>query len=374
MTSESNTEFGQIISRIYEAAIDVGGLSQALASVASLIEADYAVFALGDRHTGAIHYRISAPDNPLAEALALPEITRRLLDRAPDKFHANEALPGRSQIATKLNGAAASLDFQGGLSGCFLLKKSAYGYMAFCRKAGAPQLSDEDRNLLDLLLPHVRQAVKINRHLQERSVLHDVMQERFDQLSTGVVLLDHEGRVVFSNAWARRLFREPGGISCESGRLLVSAPEQNRKLEHLIEHCIRTAHMKGVINDGYLSVSRGAENKPPLAVSVSSYVGNLDNMTILARQSCVMLLLFDVERRRSARRYVLEELYNLTETEALLATSLASGKTIKELAETNSVSRETLRSQLKRVFHKTNTNRQSDLVKLVLSGPGSLPI
>ncbi|MFV8818145.1 hypothetical protein [Haliea sp. E17] len=354
--------------------MDVGSLQQVLAAVASQIDARYAVFALGDRQSGGIHYQVSSPGDLRAESLLSPSWMNLVLDQDPGRFYRHGEIPGNAFALSQLNGARDVFDFQGGLYGSFLLKKSGFGYLAFCRAPGSPRFSDEDRGLLESLLPHVRQAIEINRQLQERSVLHDVMQERFDQLSTGVVLLDQSGRVVFSNAWARRLFREPGGINCEDGRLVVAATEQNDKLDQLIEHCIRTAHMKGVINDGYLSVSRGAQNKPPLAVSVSSYVGNLESMTLLARQSCVMLLLFDVERRRTARRYVLEELYNLTESEAMLATNLASGKTIKELAETNCMSRETLRSQLKRVFQKTNTNRQSDLVKLVLSGPGSLPI
>lgn len=374
MSRETSTEVGQLISHIYDAAIDAGSLKQALASAASLVGADYAVFALGDRQTGNIHYRLAVPGERGAEALLAPAWIRYILEQEPGRLHFHASLPGRSRIVPQLNGALEGLDFRGGLSGSFLLKKSSYGYMAFCRMAGSPPFSADDRGALELLLPHVRQAVEINRQLQERTVLHDVMQERYDQLSTGVILLDREGKVVFSNAWARRLFREAGGINCENDRLIVASPEQNEKLGRLIQHCIQTADMKGVINDGYLSVPRGAENKPPLAVSVSSYVGSVDSMTLLARQSCVMLLLFDVERRRTARRYVLEELYNLTQSEASLATSIASGKTIKELAETNSVSRETLRSQLKRIFQKTNTNRQSDLVKLVLTGPGTLPI
>lgn len=376
LSTASSRQIGQLISEIYDSAVDVGRLERALSSAAQLVGADYAAFVLGDRQSGSIRYRVSVPSEaPRArgagEALCATPWIRFVLQQEPGRLHPNASLPGSSAMARQLNGAAEALDFGGGLSGNFLLKNAGFGYLAFCRNAGSPRFTAEELAALELLLPHVRQAFEINRHMQERALLHDVMQERYEQYSTGVVLLDREGRVIYSNALARRFFREPGGITCRDDRLYAATPEDNDKLAGLVDHCIRTAHIKGVISDGYLAVPRGSENKPPLAISVSSHQSNLDPQTLLNRESCVMVLLYDVERRNTTRRYILEQLYNLTAGEALLATGLASGKTIKELAHTYDVSRETLRSQLKRVFQKTRTNRQSDLVKLVLTGPAT---
>lgn len=367
---------GRIIGEIYDSAIDASSLPQALASVAKLVDSDYAVVALGDRHDGAIHYRVGVPDNgeasPYCDALCDASWIDRVLAQEPGRLLTHAAVPGSGRIARQLNGRLRGLDFSSGVSGNFLLKKSGYGYVGFCRREGAAGFSAEEIASLELLLPHVRQAFEINRHVQERSVLHDVVRERYEQFSTGVVLLDREGSVIFSNSWARRLFREPGGIDQVDGGLRLADPEADQRLEELIAHCIRTARIKGVMNDGYVSVSRAEHDKAPLSISVSSYVSPQGTRTLLPGTSCVMLLLYDVERRNTTRRYILEQLYRLTPCEAMLATGLAAGKTINELALSQDMSRETLRSQLKRVFLKTNTNRQSDLVKLVLTGPGNL--
>jgi len=371
-----NSEIGRIISEIYDSAIDVSSLPQALASVARLVESDYAVVAIGNRHDGAINYRVTVPDKgagpPIGDALCNSRWINFVLEQEPGRLFTHASMPGSGQVALQLNGSLQGLDFSSGVSSSFLLKKSGYGYIGLCRREGQGVFSSEDLASLELLLPHVSHAFEINRHVQERSVLHDVLRERYEQFSTGVVLLDREARVIFSNAWAKRLFREPGGIDCSEGRLSLATPAEDRKLAELITHCIRTANMKGVMNDGYVSVSRAQENKAPLSISVSSYVSPLDTRALLTGTSCVMLLLYDVERRNTARRYILEQLYRLSPSEAILATGLAAGQTLNEIADAQNVSRETLRSQLKRVFHKTHTNRQSDLVKLVLTGPGSL--
>lgn len=60
-------------------------------------------------------------------------------------------------------------------------------------------------------------------------------------------------------------------------------------------------------------------------------------------------------------------LYRLTPGEAALVKALANGTTIEAFAETRQVSLATVKTQLQSVFAKTNTRRQSDLMRLVYS-------
>jgi DNA-binding CsgD family transcriptional regulator len=57
--------------------------------------------------------------------------------------------------------------------------------------------------------------------------------------------------------------------------------------------------------------------------------------------------------------------FKFTPAEARLAAALAHGSTIEEAAGTLSISCETARHQLKTVFLKTNTHRQSQLAALL---------
>jgi DNA-binding CsgD family transcriptional regulator len=71
---------------------------------------------------------------------------------------------------------------------------------------------------------------------------------------------------------------------------------------------------------------------------------------------------------------ILSGLFDLTPAEARLAGRLAEGRTLSEIAGERAISLETLKSQLKTVFAKTGTRRQSELIGLLAAAslpPGS---
>ena len=87
----------------------------------------------------------------------------------------------------------------------------------------------------------------------------------------------------------------------------------------------------------------------------------------------VVVFISDPDRKPMSESQVFSELYGLTAAESRLATLLAAGKNLKAVAEQLGLAQSTLRSQLKSVFAKTNTSRQSQLVRLVLLTPSRPP-
>ena len=52
--------------------------------------------------------------------------------------------------------------------------------------------------------------------------------------------------------------------------------------------------------------------------------------------------------------------------------ALSEGKRLETFAEEAGVTTHTVRHQLKQIFRKTETTRQSELIKLVLTGPAAI--
>lgn len=69
---------------------------------------------------------------------------------------------------------------------------------------------------------------------------------------------------------------------------------------------------------------------------------------------------------------MVRRLYALTPAEARLVVQLLQGQTLQEIAGELGVSVTTARTHLRSVFSKTGTRRQSELVRVLLTGPAQL--
>ncbi|MBF0420130.1 MAG: helix-turn-helix transcriptional regulator [Magnetococcales bacterium] len=66
---------------------------------------------------------------------------------------------------------------------------------------------------------------------------------------------------------------------------------------------------------------------------------------------------------------LLQRLFGLTRREAALVEQLVMGRSLQEGADALGITEQTARTHLKAAFGKTQTQRQGDLVRLVLTSP-----
>ena len=85
-----------------------------------------------------------------------------------------------------------------------------------------------------------------------------------------------------------------------------------------------------------------------------------------------LVFVFTSDLRIETAEEMFCKIYGLTAVEARLTAILADGKSVNEACELLDITQNTARTHLKRVFSKTDTNRQTELVKLVINGPASL--
>lgn len=83
-------------------------------------------------------------------------------------------------------------------------------------------------------------------------------------------------------------------------------------------------------------------------------------------------LITDPERKRPTCSELLIQIYKLTPKEAMLSTKIAGGKSPRQAAEELSITYETARTHLRRIFSKTGTSRQAELVMLIDQLPSAV--
>ena len=91
-----------------------------------------------------------------------------------------------------------------------------------------------------------------------------------------------------------------------------------------------------------------------------------------AGDASLALFISDPESSRVSETQVIATVYELTHAEAELVRLLSCGLSLEQVAERRGVTMNTARGQLKQVFAKTDTNRQGELVRLVLMGVGTM--
>jgi DNA-binding CsgD family transcriptional regulator len=78
-----------------------------------------------------------------------------------------------------------------------------------------------------------------------------------------------------------------------------------------------------------------------------------------------LLVLSDLNKPSGIQPHVLEQTFGLSPAEARLAALMATGISPERAAERLGLARATVRNQLKAVFAKTETHRQSEIVALL---------
>jgi DNA-binding CsgD family transcriptional regulator/PAS domain-containing protein len=223
----------------------------------------------------------------------------------------------------------------------------------------ATAFGKDDMRLLRLLNPHLREAMRLhgrltrqNANLQERS---DIL----DRCAAGIVVADAAGRIVLLNAAGERILSAADGLQMRGRALSAADAAVDRQLRSLIA---RAASNRGLPTGGAITVEREKAARP-LAVSVVPLRGAED--WLLPATEHALLILAETDTEMAASPAPLRQLFGLTPGEAKVALSLASGKDPGEIAAELDLSVATVRTHLQRVFEKTRTNRQPELVALL---------
>jgi DNA-binding CsgD family transcriptional regulator len=235
--------------------------------------------------------------------------------------------------------------------------RPAAAVIAF-RASGEPDFSSDERAIVERLVPHLDRVYLLSKKFLGMAQQSTALAEVMDRLPAGILLLDEGGRVALRNRSARRILRRRDGFQLEDGMLSAHDPESNEALQAMIRDVVPIG---AAVDAGGTLAARRSAGRPAYPVSVSRLLPGESVQDIVA---CV--LVSDPDHALAPAVELMRSLHDLTRAEGELVGQLAGGRTIEEAARARGVSVNTMRSHLKHVFRKTGTNRQGDLVQLVL--------
>ncbi|MBZ9922129.1 LuxR C-terminal-related transcriptional regulator [Mesorhizobium sp. BR1-1-7] len=230
------------------------------------------------------------------------------------------------------------------------------------RSDAAPQYQQREISLFKLLSPHVCRALAISDALDIRALRSEMLEKTLDVLVAGVFLTARDGRVVYMNAAAERQVRTGNSIRIVNNRIFPADPAARAALSKSIDEASRddidkdmsehSVAIPGVDGAGYvatlLPVDRGERRGivAPFAASVALFMQDPVQSPLMPGEAFARL-------------------YKLTGGELRVLLALAQGLSGKEAADMLGISEPTVRTHLQHIFSKTDTPRQSDLLRLL---------
>ena len=218
--------------------------------------------------------------------------------------------------------------------------------------------------LIESLLPHVRQFVRVRQALVGADALSAGLAGLLDNGRIGVLHLDRGGRVVSANAAALDILRRGAGLSDRDGVLRAALPEDDGRLQTLLKRALPGSGQQPP-SGGSMTI-RHSLLGPRLELHVSPV--DAARADFGGRRVTALVLVVDPESPVRVDPVRVSAALGLTPSEGRVSALLAEGRSVREIAAAAGYRESYVRWLLKQVYRKQGLSGQVALVRRVLRG------
>jgi len=221
-------------------------------------------------------------------------------------------------------------------------------------------VSDEDRRMMGMLMPHVCRAASLGMELAGTRSAGLIFRGIADQMSNGVLVVDEGLRILYANTSAEALLARASALKSVNGKLVVSPEGSAQRIERDVQLAARMEH--GLSNTSF-SVPLGDPAAPCIAHVVPLARREREHRTV---QHAVAAIVISVDRSVLGPNLdAAADLYGLTNAEKRVALLTIEGISRAGIAEMIGVRESTVKTQLESIFAKTGASGQAALIILL---------
>ncbi|QND54760.1 hypothetical protein HB779_22905 (plasmid) [Phyllobacterium sp. 628] len=238
------------------------------------------------------------------------------------------------------------------------------------RGSNQTDFDQKDVELLSLLIPHFERASQIN----DRMMVFNALDNTFSRLPFGAMLVSADLRILAINDLAQEwIDSSETEIKIRNG-FLAARPSILNQIQNLAADACGL-HINGVSGSGghlVLESSSDCAHPTEYLIEVAPLFDAPFRETAGERCAMVMFKKMDMGNLAGFEEHI-RSIFKLSRSEARLAVLLAAGSSLKDAAFQVGVKNSTTRTYLERLFRKTGTHQQSQLVALLKNvAPGLL--
>lgn len=225
-----------------------------------------------------------------------------------------------------------------------------------------PDFDASDKAMLEGLRPHLELSLAIFARIKREESAVQALTDTLDRLTICALFLSGTGRILRANHAARCLLDAREVALSKDGYLELTHRAANLQMQELIARafeCPRDAN------------ARAFAEVMPLENSVHRHIGLLIRSLQPHGRACrdsapAVVVYFAGSGQAQPIERLVTQLFDLTPSEAHLATLLATGSSLSEAAEKLGLTENTVRTYCKTILNKVGVRRQTELVRLIL--------
>lgn len=214
-------------------------------------------------------------------------------------------------------------------------------------------------SFLQSLLPHLQRSLDLNMTLSRVKAERDMAHEALNALETAIFFLSEGGLVISANAAGEALVRTGDGLRLRQGRLLSTTQVTTNKLSALIAQAVAGTDDRG----GAIALPRSS-GKRSLMCKVMPF--QEEGSWLGSKRAAAVVFVRDPDLHPHERIDEVLSAYGLTAAEGRLVRALSTGLSVQEYADAQGITTTTARNQLAQALRKTDTNRQAELLRVIL--------
>jgi DNA-binding CsgD family transcriptional regulator/PAS domain-containing protein len=219
--------------------------------------------------------------------------------------------------------------------------------------------SDQAVQSMRYLAPHICKAVTISFAIELKQLSSNILEQTLDSLSSGIFLLNRDGRIIFMNHVAEQQAQRRSGLTVVNHRLTPN------------ETAAAAQFLQAMASDDEnvtppMSIAFPDENGGLVATILRLDKGQRQHLSNSANPAVFAVFVQNPEIAPPIPGQAFAQLYSLTPGELRIALAMAPGLSPQEAADILGLSISTVKSHLQRIFEKTGSSKQADVMQLMM--------
>lgn len=242
----------------------------------------------------------------------------------------------------------------------FAHKWDRVGIMACATSDEREPITHQERAFISLLSPHLRRAALIGDLLDHNRLENAQLRGALDTLLVPVIFTDENARIVYANSQAEDMFTSARVMSASGGQLKASLDAANTMLKDAIRRCSTGGvDLKGA----GIGLPLTTPDDPPAVAYVLPLRQGGRHPGVPGAVASIFIS--SGRQSQAPSSELLQSMFGVTPAETNVMHLIGAGLRTSDISSALSITDNTVKTHLSRIFAKTGTTNQAQVIHLL---------